>query len=61
MCFSLEYPRFCFVLAEKYRYFLNKERCETGGIRSVASWLDPSPTEPKVSTQNIVASRFAGL
>lgn len=32
-----------------YRYFLNKERCETGGIRSVASWLDPAPTEPKVN------------
>ena len=35
--------------AEAYRYFLNKERCETGGIRSVASWLDPAPTEPKVN------------
>ncbi|XP_058954341.2 uncharacterized protein [Pocillopora verrucosa] len=34
---------------EKDRYFLNKIRCETGGIRSVASWLDPSPVEPKVN------------
>lgn len=34
---------------DNYRYFLNKERCETGGIRSVASWLDPAPTEPKVN------------
>lgn len=41
--------RFYFFFADEYRYFLNKERCETGGIRSVASWLDPSPTEPKVN------------
>lgn len=33
----------------KNRYFLNKIRCETGGIRAVASWLDPSPVEPKVN------------
>jgi len=41
--------RFYLFFADEYRYFLNKERCETGGIRSVASWLDPSPTEPKVN------------
>lgn len=27
-----------------YRYFLNKQRCETGAIRAVAAWLDPGPT-----------------
>ena len=32
-----------------YRYFLNKQRCETGGIRSIASWLDPAPTFPLVN------------
>jgi len=33
----------------EYRYFLNKRRCETGGIRSIASWLDPAPTFPRVN------------
>lgn len=32
-----------------YRYFLNKRRCETGGIRSIATWLDPAPTLPHVN------------
>lgn len=33
----------------EYRYFLNKKRCETGGIRSIAAWLDPAPTVPRVN------------
>ena len=32
-----------------YRYYLNKERCETGGIRAIAAWLDPAPTVLRVN------------
>lgn len=28
---------------------MNQKRCETGGIRSIASWLDPTPTVPHVN------------
>lgn len=34
---------------EKYWYFLNKQRCETGGIRKVATWLDPGPTYVRIT------------
>ena len=33
-----------FFFIKGYRYFLNKQRCETGNIRAVAAWLDPGPT-----------------
>ncbi|XP_068709507.1 uncharacterized protein [Montipora foliosa] len=42
------------------RYFLNKVRCETGAIRAIASWLDPSPTLlPPVSVLAVDKNRSA--
>lgn len=32
-----------------FNYYMNQKRCETGGIRSIASWLDPTPTVPHVN------------
>lgn len=39
-----------------YRYYLNKRRCETGGMRAIASWLDPAPTYPHVNVLAVDSS-----
>ncbi|XP_048584768.1 uncharacterized protein LOC5513327 isoform X2 [Nematostella vectensis] len=32
-----------------FRYYLNKNRCVTGSIRAISSWLDPAPRVPRVN------------
>jgi len=31
------------------RYYLNKNRCVTGNIRAISSWLDTTPQVPRVN------------
>lgn len=47
---------FCLRFFSGYRYYLNKRRCETGGMRAIASWLDPAPTYPHVNVLAVDSS-----
>ena len=43
-----------YIWLTEYRYYLNKSRCVTGGIRVISAWLDPAPRVPRVNVFAVI-------